>query len=175
MSSVHTRMSSVHTKRKSLLTLFGFDSERFIGNIQSLERKHKCIKTLLFDDEESTEMARFFLELHHCMVERNNFTYFVLCFFCCCCFFSSPLSHCKLRVMMRLRICGFLSCRRDSGLDSWRTDCSTSESSERERHGVWTSVNDAECSSMMSFPCTSSPVSYMALLLTLRMHSFPET
>lgn len=86
-----------------------------------------------------------------------------------------PLSHCKLRVMMRLRICGFLSCRRDSGLDGWWTDCSTSKSSERERQGVWTSVNDAECSSMMSFPCMSSPVSYMALLLTLRMHSFPET
>lgn len=97
-------------------------------------------------------MARFFLELHHCMVERNNFT------FCSMNFYPPPpLSHCKLRVMMRLRICGFLSCRRDSGLDGWWTDCSTSKSSERERQGVWTSVNDAECSSMMSFPCTSSP------------------
>lgn len=41
---------------------------------------------------------------------------------------------------MRLRIYGFLSCKRDSGLDGCWTVCSTSKSSERERLGVWTSA-----------------------------------
>lgn len=81
-------MSSVHTKRKSLLTLFWFWYREIHRKYSKPWTKTQTHQNTSFDDEESTEMARFFLELHHCMVERNNFTF--------CSMIPPPPSHCKL-------------------------------------------------------------------------------